>query len=167
MEVLVRFLKLNSNNDGLVYADDNNTEYTVVSPLTISNNAISLSNLTGFGALGQFLKVGANNTLVYGTDTDTTYSGGTNINISGTTINLDSTVSINRLNMNYTGDGLQDGNPIYFKGTTDEYHYIKFVRDGVRIAGYGDGGPCVQIYSTGDNNGASAEILAILLQRVD
>ena len=70
-----KIIKVNSNNDGLVYADDNNTEYTVVSPLTISNNAISLSTLNGFGGAGKILKVNINNNAFeYADETDTTYT---------------------------------------------------------------------------------------------
>ena len=70
-----KIIKVNSNNDGLEYADDNNTEYTVVTPLTISNNAISLSNLTNFGGAGKILKVNINNNAFeYATETDTTYT---------------------------------------------------------------------------------------------
>ena len=68
-------IKVHSNANGLVYADDNNTEYTVVTPLTISNNAISLSNLTNFGGAGKILKVNINNNAFeYATETDTTYT---------------------------------------------------------------------------------------------
>ena len=63
-----KVMKINSSNDGLEWGSDSDNIYTVVSPLAISNNAISLSNLTGFGTVGQFLKVGANNTLVYGAE---------------------------------------------------------------------------------------------------
>jgi len=75
-----KVMKINSSNDGLEWGSDSDNIYTVVSPLTISNNAISLSNLTGFGTVGQFLKVGANNTLVYGADTN--YFTKTSSNIS-------------------------------------------------------------------------------------
>ena len=68
-------MKVNSDTDGLVWEDDEDTTYTVVNPLTLSDqNAISLSNLTGFGTEGQFLKSGPGNTLVYGSDNNTTYT---------------------------------------------------------------------------------------------
>jgi hypothetical protein len=135
-------------------------------PLNLSTNnssssTINLGGLNSYGGAGKVMTINSSNDgLEWGDKTDTIYSAGTNINISGTTINLDSTVSINRLNMNYTGDGLQDGNPIYFKGNNDPYHYIKFVRDGLQIAGYGNGGACISIYSTGNDLGATPEVLA-------
>jgi hypothetical protein len=89
-----KIIKVNSNNDGLEYADDNNTTYSVVSPLTISNNVISLSTLTALGNANQILKVNSGGTaLIYASETDTTYSAGTNINLSSTTINLDTTLT--------------------------------------------------------------------------
>ena len=83
-----KVMKINSSNDGLEWGSDSDNIYTVVSPLTISNNAISLSNLTGFGTVGQFLKVGANSTLIYGADNDTTYSVVSPLTISNNTISL-------------------------------------------------------------------------------
>ena len=53
-----KIMKVNSSNNGLEWVDDNNTEYTVVNPLTLSNqNAISLTGLSGFGEAGQVLRV--------------------------------------------------------------------------------------------------------------
>jgi hypothetical protein len=76
-------MKVNSNADGLEWADNNDTTYTVANPLTISNqNVISLSNLTGFGTEGQFLKSGPGNTLVYGSDNNTTYTVSNPLTIS-------------------------------------------------------------------------------------
>jgi hypothetical protein len=78
-----KIIKVNSNADGLEYADDNNTEYTVVSPLTISNNAISLSTLTSLGNANQILKMnGTGTALIYANDNNTTYTSGTNVSIS-------------------------------------------------------------------------------------
>mgnify|MGYP003640182508 CR=1 FL=1 len=118
-----KIIKVNSNNDGLVYADDNNTEYTVVSPLTISNNAISLSTLNGFGGAGKILKVNINNNAFeYANETDTTYTGGTNITISDqNVINLDTDLT-NLLSANITNTILL--------GTTSNPNSRKMVIDG-------------------------------------
>ena len=45
-------------------------------------------------------------------------------------------------------------------GERDDNHYIKYVPNGVRIAGFGNGGSCVSIFSTGTDLGASPEVLA-------
>lgn len=140
-----QIMKVNSDADGLEWADDDDTTYTVVSPLTLSTqNAISLSNLTGFGTEGQFLKSGPGNTLVYGSDNNTEYTGGTNISIDDQTnaINLDSIITLDRLNMT-------EGNAIFFKGSNDLNHYIKYVNDGLEIAGFGsNNAPCFQVVNT-------------------
>ena len=76
------------------FTNETDTTYTVVSPLTLSNNAISLSTLTSLGTANQILKVNSGGTaLEFTNETDTTYSAGTNINLSGTTINLDTTLT--------------------------------------------------------------------------
>ena len=41
-----KIIKVNSSNDGLIYADDNNTEYTAGTNINISNNAISSDQKT-------------------------------------------------------------------------------------------------------------------------
>ena len=80
--------------------------------------------------------------------TNTTYTGGTNISISGTAINLDSNITLDRLNMTQAGDS-SSGKPIYFKGSNDVNHYIKYVYDGVEIGGYGSGNaPCFSVVNT-------------------
>jgi hypothetical protein len=145
---------------------DQNTEYTVSLPLTMdSDNNIKLSNLTSYGSANQILKMNSGATaLEYAAETDTTYTAGTNINLNGTTINLDTTISLDGLNMNYTGIGGSSGLPILFKGA-DPNHYIKYINDGVEVGGWGSNdAPCFQIYSTGqdtaDPPAFSAEVLA-------
>ena len=65
-----------------------------------SSSTINLGGLNSYGGAGKVMKINSSNDgLEWGDKTDTIYSAGTNINISGTTINLDSTVSINRLNL--------------------------------------------------------------------
>ena len=113
----------------------------------VNDDTLNLGGLDSYGTAGQIIKVNSSaDGLVYGAETDTQYSGGKNITIDGSNhnINLDSSISIDRLTMNYGGSG--DGNEIRFKN--DEYHYIKYITDGLRLAGYGTDGPVVQIYST-------------------
>ena len=57
------------------YANETDTLYTVISPLTISNNAISLSTLTGLGTANQILKMnGTGTALEFTNESDTTYT---------------------------------------------------------------------------------------------
>jgi hypothetical protein len=74
--------------------------------------------------------------------TDTTYTGGTNISISGTAVNLDSTITLDRLN-------ITQGNSIFLKGNNDENHFIKYVLDGIEVGGFGsNSGICFQVVNT-------------------
>lgn len=121
-----QIIKVNSNADGLEFGDEDNTEYTVVSPLTKTvGNAISLSNLTGFGTEGQFLKAGANNALVYGTDNNTEYTAGTNINISGVNNDINLDTEINILSANITNNLLL--------GTTTNPNARRMVIEGTEL----------------------------------
>ena len=144
-----KIIKVNSNNDGLLYADETDTTYTVALPLTLSGqNKIGLAGLTSYGTDNQILRMNGTTSIEWSNETDTTYSGGTNININGTAINLDTTVTLDRLNMTHVG-GASSGGAIYFKGSNDVNHYIKYVFDGVEIGGYGSGNaPCFSVVNT-------------------
>lgn len=120
-------------------------------PLTIvedptgeSNDTINLGGLSSYGASGQVMKVNTNaDGLEWADDDDTTYSGGTNISIDQTnSINLDSTITLDRLNMT-------EGNAIFFKGSNDLNHFIRYVFDGVEIGGFGSNdAPFFQVVNT-------------------
>ena len=113
------------------------------------NNIIGSDNTSGILVGSNMSKtvdtINGNITL---NSTNTTYTGGTNISISGTAINLDSNITLDRLNMTQAGDS-SSGKPIYFKGSNDVNHYIKYVYDGVEIGGYGSGNaPCFSVVNT-------------------
>ena len=117
-------IKVNSNNDGLEYADDNNTEYTVVTPLTISNNAISLSNLTNFGGAGKILKVNINNNAFeYANEQD--ISGF--ITASSTDTLTNKSISYNQLTTPpISNDGLSNTKLIQFRNSGSPARAIEF-----------------------------------------
>ena len=109
-----------------------------------SNDTINLGGLSSFGTTGQVMKVNSDaDGLEWADDDDTTYSGGTNISIDQTNaINLDSTITLDRLNMT-------QGNAIFFKGSNDLNHYIKYVNDGLELGGFGsNNAPCFQVVNT-------------------
>jgi hypothetical protein len=82
-----KFLRVNPAGNGLIYSDDNNTEYTGTAPIDITGTTISLKGLSGFTA-NKFLRVNpAGDGLIYSDDNDTNYW---NLNSSTLTPKLDS-----------------------------------------------------------------------------
>ena len=119
-----KIIKVNSNNDGLEYANETDTVYTVVSPLTISNNAISLSNLTGLGNANQILKMNSGATaLEYANEQD--ISGF--ITASSTDTLTNKSISYNQLTTPpISNDGLSNTKLIQFRNSGSPARAIEF-----------------------------------------
>jgi len=82
-----KIIKCNPAGDGLIYADDNNTEYTGTNPIDITGTTISLKGLSGFTA-NKIIKVNpAGDALIYADDNDTNFW---NLNSNSLTPKLDS-----------------------------------------------------------------------------
>jgi len=99
---------------------------SVVSPLLLSGNAISIKGLSGFTA-NKFLKVNSQgNAIEYVDDNDTQYTAGTNLLLSGNEFSLNSTISNNIL---FTGTPTIN-NFIELKGQSGQVGYINFYDTG-------------------------------------
>jgi hypothetical protein len=129
----------------LEWANDNNTEYTVVSPLTISNNAISLSTLTSLGTANQILKVNSGGTaLEWANDNNTEYTVVSPLTISNNAISLSTLTSLGTANqilkVNSGGTALEwanDNNTTYTVSTPLVMNNNVVSLNG--ISGYGGG----------------------------
>ena len=149
-----QILRMNGTNS-IEWSNETDTTYTVSTPLVINNNVISLNGISGYGGgIGQsgkrqLIRTNANaSALEYFDQPDFINSATLPLSISSSgDISLSTTLTLDRLNMNYTGTG--SGLPIFFKGDDDLKHYIKYVFDGIEIGGFGfNNGACCKVVNT-------------------
>ena len=111
-------MKMNAGATALEWATDENTEYTVTSPLDLTGTVISLKDINGYGTAGQVLKTnGTTDGLVWADDDDTVISVTSPLDLTGTTVSLKDITGYTGsagdiLASNGTNDGLIWRNPV-------------------------------------------------------
>ena len=106
-----KILKINSSNNGLVWADDTTESITTALPLERTGDSIALKGLSSMGAAGKIIKVNSGGTALEYADEDgsnwTRTTGGL-----GTVGYLQPAVSTDRVSIPPNSDIVFDNNPV-------------------------------------------------------